>query len=205
MHRLREEIGELAKSEEDVLTYAMFPEIGRKFLEERAAGTLRPEPLTPVVEAPAAGAGITPLAPTDFNVTVHGESYHIRVTGVGHKADDLRPYFVSVDGVPEEILIEALAETVPTEAGLVDTKRVSKGSKRPKASKEGHVTSSMPGTVVDVVVKVGSKVKAGDAVLVIEAMKMENEVPAPIAGTVKAVNVAKGDSVNPDEALVEIE
>jgi pyruvate carboxylase subunit B len=63
----------------------------------------------------------------------------------------------------------------------------------------------MPGTIVDVVVKVGAKVKAGDAVLVIEAMKMENEVPAPIAGTVKAVNVVKGDSVNPDEALVEIE
>ena len=203
MHRLREEIGELATCEEDVLTYAMFPEIGRKFLEERAAGTLRPEPLLPVAEQPSAGT--LPLAPTDFNVTVHGESYHIRVTGVGHKADDLRPYFVSVDGVPEEILVEALAETVPTEAGMVDTKRASKGSKRPKASKEGHVTSSMPGTVVDVVVKVGSRVKAGDAVLVIEAMKMENEVPAPVAGTIKAVNVAKGDSVNPDEALVEIE
>jgi pyruvate carboxylase subunit B len=63
----------------------------------------------------------------------------------------------------------------------------------------------MPGTVVDVMVKIGGQVRAGDAVLVIEAMKMENEVPAPIAGTVKAVNVAKGDSVNPDEALVEIE
>jgi pyruvate carboxylase subunit B len=203
MHRLREEIGELAKSEEDVLTYAMFPEIGRKFLEERAAGALKPEALAPVAEAPSVGT--QPLAPTDFNVTVHGETYHIRVTGVGHKTDDLRPYFVNVDGVPEEILIEALAETVPTEAGLVDTKRVSKGSKRPKANKEGHVTSSMPGTVVDVMVKVGSKVKAGDAVLVIEAMKMENEVPAPVAGVIKAVNVAKGDSVNPDEALVEIE
>ena len=54
-------------------------------------------------------------------------------------------------------------------------------------------------------VKVGDKLKAGDPVLVIEAMKMENEVPAPVAGTVKAVHVAKGDSVNPDEALVEIE
>ena len=204
MHRLREDIGELAKNEEDVLTFAMFPEIGRKFLEERATGTLKPEELRPpVAEAPV--TGVMPLAPTDFNVTMHGETYHIRLTGVGHKADDLRPYFISVDGVPEEILIEALAETVPTEAGMVDTKRVSRGSKRPKASKEGHVTSSMPGTVVDVMVKVGGKVKAGDAVLVIEAMKMENEVPAPIAGTVKTVNVAKGDSVNPDEALVEIE
>ncbi|HLD13536.1 MAG TPA: sodium-extruding oxaloacetate decarboxylase subunit alpha [Burkholderiales bacterium] len=204
MQRLREEIGSVAKSEEDVLTYAMFPEIGRKFLEERAAGTLKAEELRPpTTQTPA--TGVMPLAPTDFNVTMHGETYHIRLTGVGHKADDLRPYFISVDGVPEEILIEALAETVPTEAGMVDTKRVSKGSKRPKASKEGHVTSSMPGTVVDVMVKVGSKVKAGDAVLVIEAMKMENEVPAPVAGTVKAVNVIKGDSVNPDEALVEIE
>ena len=204
MQRLREEIGSVAKSEEDVLTYAMFPEIGRKFLEERAAGTLKAEELRPpATQTPV--TGVMPLAPTDFNVTMHGETYHIRLTGVGHKADALRPYFISVDGVPEEILIEALAETVPTEAGMVDTKRVSKGSKRPKASREGHVTSSMPGTVVDVTVKVGNKVKAGDTVLVIEAMKMENEVPAPVAGTVKAVNVAKGDSVNPDEALVEIE
>jgi pyruvate carboxylase subunit B len=203
MHRLRDEIGELAKSEEDVLTYAMFPEIGRKFLEERAAGTLKPEELKPPKSAEA--AGLPAYAPTDFNVTMHGETYHIRVTGAGHKTEEQRPFFVSVDGVPEQILIETLTETVPTEAGMVDTRRASKGSKRPKASREGHVTSSMPGTIVDILVKAGAKVKAGDPVLVIEAMKMENEVPAPVAGTVKAVNVAKGDSVNPDEALVEIE
>ena len=203
MHRLREEIGELAKSEEDVLTYAMFPEIGRKFLEERAAGMLKPEELKPPVSA--AAPGLPAFAPTDFNITMHGETYHIRVTGAGHKSEEQRPFFVAVDGVPEQILIETLTETVPTEAGVVDTRRASRGSKRPKASKEGHVTSSMPGTIVDILVKAGAKVKAGDPVLVIEAMKMENEVPAPVAGTVKAVNVAKGDSVNPDEALVEIE
>jgi pyruvate carboxylase subunit B len=203
MHRLREEVGELAKSEEDVLTYAMFPEIGRKFLEERAAGMLKPEELKPPVSA--AAPGLPAFAPTDFNITMHGETYHIRVTGVGHKSEEQRPFFVAVDGVPEQILIETLTETVPTEAGVVDTRRASRGSKRPKASKEGHVTSSMPGTIVDILVKAGNKVKAGDPVLVIEAMKMENEVPAPVAGTVKAVNVTKGDSVNPDEALVEIE
>ncbi|MBI3778427.1 MAG: sodium-extruding oxaloacetate decarboxylase subunit alpha [Gammaproteobacteria bacterium] len=203
MHRLREEIGELAKNEEDVLTFAMFPEIGRKFLEERAAGTLKPEELKPQVSA--ATSGLPALAPTDFNVTMHGETYHIRVTGAGHKTEEQRPFFVTVDGVPEQILIETLTETVPTEAGVVDTRRASRGSKRPKASKEGHVTSSMPGTIVDILVKAGAKVKAGDPVLVIEAMKMENEVPAPVGGTVKVVNVAKGDSVNPDEALVEIE
>jgi pyruvate carboxylase subunit B len=203
MHRLKDEVGDLAKSEEDVLTCAMFPEIGRKFLEERSAGTLTPEELQPVSEKVSEGRPY--LAPTDFNVTLHGEAYHIRVTGVGHRSEDKRPYYISIDGVPEEILVESLVETVPTVNALVDTKRASKGSKRPRVSKEGDVTSSMPGTVIDILVKIGDEISAGDPVLVIEAMKMENEVPAPIGGMVKAIHVAKGDNVNPDEALVEIE
>ena len=203
MDRLRHDIGDLAKSEEDVLTFAMFPEIGRKFLEERAAGTLKPESLLPL---PGSAVATTQsLAPTDFNVTVHGETYHIQITGAGHRAAERRPFYVTLDGVPEEILVETLSEIVPTVAGEVDSTRATKASRRPKASKEGHVTSSMPGTIVDVLVRPGTQVRAGDPVLVIEAMKMENEVPAPIAGKVKAVNVSKGDSVNPDEALIEIE
>jgi pyruvate carboxylase subunit B len=63
----------------------------------------------------------------------------------------------------------------------------------------------MPGNVVDVLVAVGDVVKAGQTVLVSEAMKMETEIQAPIAGTVKAVHVAKGDRVNPGEVLIEIE
>jgi pyruvate carboxylase subunit B len=62
----------------------------------------------------------------------------------------------------------------------------------------------MPGTVIEVLVEVGSQVKAGDPVLVTEAMKMETEIQAPIAGSVSAIYVSKGDSVNPDETLVEI-
>ena len=201
MERLAQDIGELARTEEDVLTFAMFPEIGRRFLEERAAGTLKPEELKPA----ATTAGVSPLAPNEFNVTVHGETYHVKITGSGHRSAERRPYYVSLDGVPEEILVETLSEVVPTEGGVVDAQKVSKASKRPRAAKAGDVTTSMPGTVVDVVVRIGGKVKAGEPVLVVEAMKMENEVPAPIAGTVKAIHVSKGDSVNPDEALVEIE
>lgn len=204
MDRLRKEVGKLAQTEEDVLTYAMFPEVGRAFMEERANGTLQPEELLPPGNGNGAGDALS-LAPTDFNVTLHGETYHIKVTGAGHRSDDERPFYVTVDGVPEEILLESLQETVPTQSGMVDAGRVSKGSKRPKATKEGHVTSSMPGTIVDVMVSEGGTVSAGDPVLVIEAMKMENEVPAPVSGTVKVINVSKGDSVNPDEALMEIE
>ncbi len=200
LDRLREEIGGLAAGEEDVLTYAMFPEIGRRFLEERAAGTLKPEEL---LAAPS--GAVSPLAPNEFNVTVHGETYHIGITGAGHRSAERRRFYVSVDGMPEEILVETLSEIVPTEGGVVDTRRISKSSRRPKAGAEGHVTTSMPGTVVDIMVKPGDRLKAGDPVLVIEAMKMESEVPAPVAGRVKAVHVVKGDSVNPDEALVEIE
>jgi pyruvate carboxylase subunit B len=204
MDKIRQEIGEIARSEEDVLTFAMFPEVGRNFLEERNAGTLQPEELLPEAVEQAVEAG-SPLAPTDFNVTMHGETYHIKVTGVGHKNDEQRPFYLTVDGVPEEILLEALQETVPTEGGMVDTRRVVKGSKRPKASKEGDVTSSMPGTIVDILAQEGTEVRAGDPVLVVEAMKMENEIPAPVSGEVRAVHVSKGDRVNPDEALMEIE
>jgi pyruvate carboxylase subunit B len=62
----------------------------------------------------------------------------------------------------------------------------------------------MPGTIVDVLVKVNDSVSAGDPVLITEAMKMETEIQAPISGTVKAIHVAKGDSVTPDEMLIEI-
>ena len=200
MERLRKEVGALAKSEEDILTYAMFPEIGRAFLEARNKGTLAPEEL---LSAEIQSGAPCALAPTDFNVTMHGETYHIKIKGAGHKNAESRPFYVYVDGIPEEIMVETL-EQVTASDGTSVAKSSTKDSRRPKATREGDVTSAMPGTIVDVMVKLGAKIKAGDPVLVIEAMKMENEVPAPISGTIKAIHVQKGDSVNPDEALVEI-
>ena len=201
MDRLRGEIGELAKSEEDVLSYAMFPEIGREFLEQREAGTLEPETLEPASN----GDDKPHAAPVEFNVTMHGETYHIKMTGTGHKGQNQRPFFVTVDGVPEELMVETLDEVMIATDGSEANQSTHKGSKRPKASKPGHVTTSMPGTIVEVLVEEGSEVKAGDTVLITEAMKMETEVQAPVSGKVSAVHVTKGDSVNPDEALIEIE
>ncbi len=63
----------------------------------------------------------------------------------------------------------------------------------------------MPGTIVEVKVKIGDKVNAGDGALVIEAMKMENEIQATKSGVVIAIHVKKGDSVTPDETLIEIQ
>ena len=199
MDFLRGQIGELARNEEDVMIYAMFPEVGREYLEQRANNTLIPEPLEPVSNGQDGGKG----RPTEFNVTLHGETYHIMVTGTGHQTEDNRPFYMTVDGVPEEILVETLDMIYPeTESG--EEKRPLKGSKRPRATQPGHVTTSMPGNIIDVLVSEGDRVEAGAPVLVTEAMKMETEIQAPIAGIVKAVHVSKGDAVNPDETLIEI-
>ncbi|OCX12080.1 oxaloacetate decarboxylase subunit alpha [Stutzerimonas xanthomarina] len=193
--RLRKEIGELAKSEEDVLTYAMFPDIGRKFLEEREAGTLTPEVLLPIPNGNSGAAVGGEGVPTEFIIDVHGESYRVDITGVGVKGESKRHFFLSIDGMPEEVVFEPLNNFIGGASG----------GQRKQASAPGDVSTSMPGNVVDVLVKEGDTVKAGQPLLVSEAMKMETEIQAPIAGTVKAVHVAKGDRVNPGEVLIEIE
>jgi pyruvate carboxylase subunit B len=197
MESLRQEIGELARNEEDVLTYAMFPELSRSFLTDREHGRLVPEPLEP-----ATVPGEAEAKPTEFNVTLHGETYHIQITGTGHRTQQNRPFYMTVDGVPEEILVETLSTL--EEQRDNGTGQPVQGSKRPRPTKPGDVGTSMPGTVIDVLVEIDQRVQAGDPVLVTEAMKMETEIQAPIAGTVRAIRVKKGDSVNPDETLIEI-
>ncbi|MBN8761438.1 MAG: oxaloacetate decarboxylase subunit alpha [Thiobacillus sp. 65-69] len=209
LDKLRGEIEGLARSDEDVLTYAMFPDLAKTWLQERAAGSLKPEPLLPK------GADAQEAAPRyaadEFRITLHGETYHIKLTGSGRSDASQRPYFVSVDGVTEEVLIESLNEVAvtgdtgggPRKDGK--TAAPAAAGQKPRAAHPGHVTAAMPGTIVDVLVSVGQTVKAGDGVLVIEAMKMENEVQAPIAGVVISIFAKKGDAVTPDMALIEIQ
>jgi len=207
LDKLRGEIEGLAKSDEDVLTYAMFPEIGKTWLQERAAGTLKPEALPPPGAAQQDSA--PRYAADEFKITLHGETYHIKLSGSGRSDAAQRPYFVSIDGVSEEVLVEPLNE-VAVSAGSDSAPRKTStapagSGQKPRPSHPGHVTAAMPGTIVEVLVSVGQRVKAGDGVLVIEAMKMENEVQAPIAGVVINIFAKKGDAVTPDMALVEIQ
>lgn len=193
LKKLREQIGELAKSEEDVLTFAMFPDIGRTFLEQRAAGTLQPEPLMPF-ERRQNKESSTGTVPTEFSIDVHGETYQVAITGVGIKGAGKRHFYLTLDGMPEEVVFESLNEYA------------AEGNKtgRKQATQEGHVTTNMPGNIVAVLVQEGDKVQAGQPVLVTEAMKMEAEVQAPISGKVAGIFVTKGDRVTPGEVLIEI-
>jgi len=194
LHKLREDIGALAASDEDVLTFAMFPDIGRTFLSERAEGTLKPEELQSERRKGGEMSSGVVGTPTEFVVDVHGESYQIAITGVGIKGTNKRHFYLTLDGVPEEVVFEPLNEY---EAGSK--------TGRKQATEDGHVTTNMPGNIVDVLVKEGDTVTAGQPVLVTEAMKMEAEIQAPISGKVVGIYVVKGDRVTPGEVLIELE
>ncbi|MCU7850879.1 MAG: sodium-extruding oxaloacetate decarboxylase subunit alpha [Candidatus Thiodiazotropha sp. (ex Monitilora ramsayi)] len=199
LDQLRIEIGELAQNDEDVLTFAMFPEVGRQFLEQRANDTLVPETLEPLPSG-----NDQQNSPTEFNIVLHGESYHVKITGSGHKAQSERHFYLTVDGVPEEAVVETLDEIVLT-GGAEGAIKKEIATRRPKATKEGDVTTSMPGNIIEVLVAEDDIIDAGQPVLITEAMKMETEVQAPIGGRVTGVFIKQGDAVTPGETLIEIE
>ncbi len=189
---LRAKIGEDAKCEEDVLTYAMFPDVGMSYLQNRNKGTLKPEVLLPANASNSAAS-----VAHEFKITVHGETYDIHVTGVSPSGESERRFYMTVDGEPEEITLES--------TGAAEAASEIKPGRRPRATAPGHVTATMPGNVVEVLVEEGQSVKAGDPVLVIEAMKMETEIKAPVAGKIASVLVKKGDRITPTEMLVDIQ
>ncbi|MEW6246577.1 MAG: sodium-extruding oxaloacetate decarboxylase subunit alpha [Nitrospirota bacterium] len=201
---LKSELPVGARSPEDALSYALFPTIAREFFEARERGELTPEPLEPPAASGPAVAHELHLAPVEFNVTVHGETYHIRVSGSGRKTDGRKPYYIRVNDKLEEVHLEPIQEVLAGVPELPESKTGGK-PKRPKPTKPGDVAPPMPGRVVKVLVAQGDTVKAGDPLLIIEAMKMESRVPAPVDGTVAAVHVAEGDNVKTDETLIQLE
>ena len=120
-----------------------------------------------------------------FNVTVNGQTYEVSVEEVTGGAAPAR----------------AAAPAAPRAAARAATKAA------PKAVAGAGTPSKapMPGTILDVKVKVGDTVKNGQAVCVLEAMKMENEIPATKDGKITSVLASKGASVNTGDVLVTIE
>ena len=110
----------------------------------------------------------------------------------------MKKYKVNVNGTSYEIEIELMSETE-------SAPKPQKATEAPKAAGEGEqVKSPMPGTILDVKVKAGDAVKKGQVLVVLEAMKMENEIMAGTDGTVTAVAVSKGASVQTGDMLLTI-
>lgn len=92
-------------------------------------------------------------------------------------------------------------------AGEYKTLLTAKYKQRPVWQKPnpGDVLSNLPGTIIQVKVKKGQKVKAGDLLLIHEAMKMLNRVIAPVSGTVAEINVTVGDKIGKNHLMVKVD
>ena len=121
-----------------------------------------------------------------YIATLNGKRYEVEI----ERINDFTP-------VPRGAAAEAIPAAAPIAAPVAPAPAAA-----PAAAGAANVTAPMPGTVLDVKVSVGQAVQAGETVVVLEAMKMENEIPAPVAGTVTGILVQKGATVDTDAVLV---
>lgn len=129
-----------------------------------------------------------------FNVTVNGKTYEVDVEEVG-----------GVQSAPR-----AAAPARPAAPAPAAAPKAAPAAPAPKAAPAevpagaATVTAPMPGTVLDIKVSVGDTVADGQVLMILEAMKMENEIMAPAGGTISSINVNKGASVNSGDVMIVI-
>lgn len=118
----------------------------------------------------------------------------------------MKTYTITVNGTAYDVTVEEGAGTSAAPAAAPVRKAAPKPAAAPAAAKAAgagavKVTASVPGKVLKVEASVGQSVKAGDNIIILEAMKMEIPVVAPQDGTVASIDVAVGDAVESGDAL----
>ncbi len=147
-----------------------------------------------------------------FKITVNGISYEVEVEEIGGTLSiapsaTARPVPVAAP-VPRTVTIAAPGKPTSVAAEPVVAPPAPKPAPRPVACakpltiKGEVVKAPMPGTILEIKVNLGQEVTEGDTLLVLEAMKMENEIYAPASGRINEIPVNKGDSVNSEDVLV---
>jgi len=139
----------------------------------------------------------------------YGSPFSLKIAGKSHsvelnKTSRNNQFSIKIDGktytVQHETTRTIFTPTFKPSLPMLEKKQVRKA-----VSERGAVNAPMPGKVVLLRVKVGDSVRVGDALCVLEAMKMENEIMAPKTGTVKEIRVSEGTNVNHGDALIVIE
>ena len=118
-----------------------------------------------------------------YNITVNGTTYEVIVEEVG-----------SVTSAPANTATPHTPVTVPAPKATAPKPSATAGSR--------SVSAPMPGTILNVKVSVGQAIKKGDIICVLEAMKMENDIPSPQDGVVASINVQNGSNVNANDVLI---
>jgi len=226
LEKAREEIGDLAVDEEDLILCALFPVTGKKYLmqkygKEQVPDTVKPITLEDVkkqedmIKKAKAGKLIEPAADLPeksefartFNVFVDGECFEVGVDEVGGSPVISYASLAAAAPVAPSAAPVAPAAPAPKPAPPKPAAPAPKSEPKPAAAAGSGtpILAPMPGTIVKYEKNVGDVVNAGDTVVVIEAMKMENILPATADGTITAINFKSGDSVAKDDVLATIE
>jgi len=229
LEKAKQQIGDLAVDDEDLILYALFPVTGKKYLMQKYGKEEVPESLKPItlkdvakqaemIKKAKSGQLVERTTAANipekseyartFNVFVEGEYFEVGVDEVGGA-----PVITYAAPAPTAPAAPApAAPAAPVQAAPAPTPKVPAPKPAPKAAAPAPATASgtpvkapMPGMIIKYEKNVGDSVKEGETVVVIEAMKMENALPAPASGVVAAINYKSGDSVAKGEVLAVIE
>ena len=154
-----------------------------------------------------------------YQYTVKGVDYEVEIQDIeGNIAN------VTVNGIPFEVEMKQPVKAGKQKVKLSEERRAEGSEERRVKSEESNSSSAsaastssaptagagkpvvapLPGTINEIKVKVGDKVNAGDTVVILEAMKMQNNIEAEPSGTITSINVNKGDAVMEGDTLVTI-
>ena len=148
------------------------------------------------VDLPAPGQSV-------FTVTVNGETLRVEVPDLSAPLEEME--WIVVDDRPYEIVVDRDLHWIKAYSAIhhVEVHDLGVAVVRPRSG-DGRVKAPIPGLITRVLVSAGQAVQAGEPLLVLEAMKMENEIRSPRAGTISALNVEVGKSVARHDVLAEV-
>lgn len=136
-----------------------------------------------------------------FKITIDGNNYEVTVNVTDHNTANVEVNGMSYDVHYESKNTPVSTVTRKTTAPAAPQVQVS----APQAASSGsNIKAPLPGTIMTINVKVGDQVKRGDTLIVMEAMKMENNIMANKDGQVKAIHVSSGQTVAQDDALIDL-
>jgi oxaloacetate decarboxylase alpha subunit/pyruvate carboxylase subunit B len=230
LEKAKEESQGLAVDLDDALIYALYPVTGKKFLKwkygkEEPPAEVKPRSLAEALKeqellkkakagllvekeakkpAPAKGEALR-----TFNVFVDEDYFEVGVDEVG--GSPVLSYIQQMPAAPMTMPVAAAAAPAPAPAAAPAAPAPAAAAAPAPASAPAAaevagtpLKAPMPGMIVKYQKSVGDAVTVGETVVVLEAMKMENALPAPVGGTIKAVNFASGDSVQKNDVLAVI-
>ena len=143
----------------------------------------------------------------EYKFKINGNDYNVAINSTNGNLADVTVNGVSYQVEMENTMPAAPVQAAPAAAPVAAPQAAPVQAAAPAAKPAGEgkpVTSPLPGVIIEVSVKEGDTVAAGQKVAVLEAMKMENEIQADRAGVVTKINVSKGDSVLEGAAIVTI-